>query len=35
MAKGYWIANVDVRNADGYKEREYVAALPDILRKIW
>jgi hypothetical protein len=19
MAKGYWIANVDVRNADGYK----------------
>lgn len=20
MAKGYWIANVDVRNADGYKE---------------
>jgi uncharacterized protein (DUF1330 family) len=31
MAKGYWIANVDVRNADGYKE--YVAALPDILRK--
>ena len=31
MARGYWIANVDVRNADGYKE--YVAALPDILRK--
>jgi uncharacterized protein (DUF1330 family) len=31
MAKGYWIANVDVRNADGYKE--YVAALPNILRK--
>ena len=31
MAKGYWIANVDVRNADGYKE--YVAALPDIFRK--
>ncbi len=31
MAKGYWIANVDVRNADGYKE--YVAVLPDILRK--
>jgi len=31
MAIGYWIANVDVRNADGYKE--YVAALPDILRK--
>ena len=31
MAKGYWIANVDVRNPDGYKE--YVAALPDIFRK--
>ena len=31
MAKGYWIANVDVRNADGYKQ--YVAALPDIFRK--
>ena len=31
MAKGYGIANVDARNADGYKE--YVAALPDILRK--
>jgi uncharacterized protein (DUF1330 family) len=31
MAKGYWIANVDVHNADGYKQ--YVAALPDILRK--
>jgi len=31
MARGYWIANVDVRNADGYKQ--YVAALPDILRK--
>jgi uncharacterized protein (DUF1330 family) len=31
MAKGYWIANVDVRNADGYKE--YVAALPDIFRE--
>jgi hypothetical protein len=29
MAKGYWIANVDVRNADGCKE--YVAALPNIL----
>ena len=24
MAKGYWIANVDVSNAEGYKE--YVAA---------
>ena len=31
MAKGYWIANVDVRNPDGYKP--YVAALPDIFRK--
>jgi uncharacterized protein (DUF1330 family) len=31
MAKGYWIAQVDVRNADGYKE--YVAALPDVFRK--
>ena len=31
MAKGYWIADVDVRNADGYKE--YVAMLPDIFCK--
>ena len=31
MPKGYWIANVDVRNADGYKD--YVAMLPDIMRK--
>ena len=31
MPKGYWIANVDVRNADGYKN--YVAMLPDIMRK--
>ncbi len=31
MAKGYWIANVDVRNPDGYKD--YVALLPDIFRK--
>ena len=31
MAKGYWIANVDVRNAEGYKA--YVAMLPDIFRK--
>ncbi len=31
MAKGYWIANVDVRNPEGYKL--YVAALPDIFRK--
>ena len=32
MAKGYWIARVDVNNPDGYKN-EYVAALPDVLRK--
>jgi uncharacterized protein (DUF1330 family) len=31
MAKGYWIANVDVRNADGYKN--YTAMLADIFRK--
>ena len=31
MPKGYWIANVDVRNADGYKN--YVSMLPDIMRK--
>ena len=31
MAKGYWIANVDVRDPDGYKQ--YVAVLPDIFRK--
>lgn len=31
MPKGYWIANVDVRNADGYKN--YVGMLPDIMRK--
>ena len=31
MAKGYWIANVDVRDADGYKA--YVAMLPDIFRR--
>ncbi len=31
MAKGYWIAQVEVRDADGYKA--YVAALPDIMRK--
>lgn len=31
MPKGYWIANVDVRNPDGYKE--YVGLLPDIFRK--
>ena len=32
MAKGYWIAFVEVKNPDGYKN-EYVAALPDVLRK--
>jgi len=31
MAKGYWIANVEVRDADGYKA--YGAMLPDIFRK--
>lgn len=31
MAKGYWIAHVDVRSQDGYKD--YVAMLPDIMRK--
>jgi uncharacterized protein (DUF1330 family) len=31
MAKGYWIAQVEVRDADSYKA--YVAALPDIMRK--
>ncbi len=31
MAKGYWIAHVDVRHQDGYKD--YVAMLPDIMRK--
>jgi uncharacterized protein (DUF1330 family) len=31
MAKGYWIANVDVRNSEGYKE--YTALLSDIFRK--
>ena len=31
MPKGYWIANVDVRNADGFKG--YTAALPEVLRK--
>jgi uncharacterized protein (DUF1330 family) len=32
MAKGYWIALVDVKNPDGYKN-SYVAGLPDVLRK--
>lgn len=31
MAKGYWIAQVDVRDPDNYKH--YVAALQDVLRK--
>jgi len=31
MAKGYWIARVDVHNDEGYKP--YAAANPDILRK--
>ena len=31
MAKGYWIANVEVRDADGYKR--YAGMLPDIFRK--
>ena len=32
MAKGYWIALVEVKNPDGYKN-EYVAALPAVLKK--
>jgi uncharacterized protein (DUF1330 family) len=31
MAKGYWIANVDVTDADGYKA--YVAANSEAFRK--
>jgi uncharacterized protein (DUF1330 family) len=31
MAKGYWIAQVNVKNADGYKQ--YTSMLPDIFRK--
>jgi uncharacterized protein (DUF1330 family) len=31
MAKGYWIARVDVNDEDGYKP--YAAANPDIFRK--
>jgi uncharacterized protein (DUF1330 family) len=31
MAKGYWIAQVDVRDPDTYKN--YVAALQEVLRK--
>jgi uncharacterized protein (DUF1330 family) len=32
MPKGYWIAQVEVKNADGYKN-DYVAALPAIMKK--
>ena len=32
MAKGYWIAQVEVKDPDRYKN-DYVAALPDVLRK--
>lgn len=31
MAKGYWLAQVDVRDPDNYKN--YVRALQDVLRK--
>jgi uncharacterized protein (DUF1330 family) len=31
MAKGYWVAQVDVRDPDRYKP--YVTALQDVLRK--
>ncbi|HET7850512.1 MAG TPA: DUF1330 domain-containing protein [Pseudolabrys sp.] len=31
MAKGYWIAQVEVRDAEGYKK--YTAMLADIFRK--
>ena len=31
MAKGYWVANIDVTNPDGYKA--YVAANAEPLRK--
>ena len=31
MAKGYWVAHVDVRDPEGYKS--YVALLGDIFRK--
>ena len=33
MAKGYWIAHVEVRDPEGYKG--YVAASQDRLRQIW
>jgi uncharacterized protein (DUF1330 family) len=32
MPKGYWIALVDVKNMDGYRNN-YVAGLPDVFRK--
>ena len=32
MAKGYWIALVEVKDMDGYRNN-YVAGLPDVLRK--
>jgi uncharacterized protein (DUF1330 family) len=32
MAKGYWIALVEVKDLDGYRSK-YVTALPDVLRK--
>jgi uncharacterized protein (DUF1330 family) len=32
MAKGYWIALVEVKNPDGYKS-DYVSHLGDVLRK--
>ena len=31
MAKGYWVARVDVNNEDGYKH--YAAANPAIFKK--
>jgi uncharacterized protein (DUF1330 family) len=31
MAKGYWIARMDVRNAEAYQH--YVAALPAVMKK--
>ncbi len=32
MAKGYWVALVEVKNPDGYKS-DYVAGLPNALKK--
>jgi len=31
MAKGYWIAHVQVKNPDGYKQ--YIEMLPEVFRK--